>query len=958
MRKNYLRCIVSLIVMLLTTTSWAQKRVEWGDTNYGYSWFLLDEAKGYATITYKLNAAEDGPEEGYYNGYIHAVDGMRDDIDKYWSVKAIGDHAYWYAPYMTGLEIYSGIRTVGDQIFNNTGVTEMVIREGEWDYDLQAYLPLTLTYNAETGKNSFSGAPLASLVLSRNLSVPAGCKVFDGVTTLTKVRLNERVTELPAGMFANCTGLQVIRLQNTTPVACDASVFEGVDKSNVSVLVPKYTFETYKAHPVWGQFTKMREMTAEEQYEFTVYDKGNLYDDAWPDFYAYNAEGVKIWYSYDAYQAGKVRVTSVAGQPTGSKWVYHYPYYEKRLVIPQTVTNPYGETFTVSGVQAWAFEADPYLEEVILPETIDTIGLQAFSSCEKLKHLELPNNVSYLGQNCFAESGLTGEFVVPAGVTVIESATFRNTTISKLTFGEGSRLDSISDQAIFFMFDLEELELPTGLRTIAYAGISSCSRLRKANLPEGLVKVEPYVLTGCPIEELVIPSTLVEIGEGFLSTGHQISGDGSSSLCRISVAAGNPVYDSREDCNAVIHTATNTLYMGKAISKLPSTLEAIAVYSYSDPCMKTLTLPASIKKIEGYAFADGMMMRGATFSKIISSIEEPAGVLEPDAFIKMNDMWEDSDETYKQATLYVPAGTKSKYEADAEWGRFLNIVEETPVTVDDAKPMIAETTTSFTGSAELNEHTDLSAAVIGNLFITLSTHNDDATINDVYDAEEKALVINSTVANESKIDFIESRNAATDAVMNNFNGILFEVPAGTGLVTVDCKTTGNRMLGVKVGNQAASTFKQDDKGAIEVAYDTKVATHIYIYSVEELQEEVATARAQAKAYATAKMLKKDVGLKNMKNVAAFKGPEDTQPEMSQTLIYGVGWKPNGTGALVMGDVNGDGKVDVSDYIGVANHILGQTPEGFNEQAADVNGDGKIDVSDYIGVANIILTGSI
>ncbi len=62
--------------------------------------------------------------------------------------------------------------------------------------------------------------------------------------------------------------------------------------------------------------------------------------------------------------------------------------------------------------------------------------------------------------------------------------------------------------------------------------------------------------------------------------------------------------------------------------------------------------------------------------------------------------------------------------------------------------------------------------------------------------------------------------------------------------------------------------------------------------------------------------------------------------------------------ITPGDINGDGLVDVSDYIGIANHILGQTPEGFNEKAGDVDGDGIIDVSDYIGVANIILTGSI
>ena len=61
---------------------------------------------------------------------------------------------------------------------------------------------------------------------------------------------------------------------------------------------------------------------------------------------------------------------------------------------------------------------------------------------------------------------------------------------------------------------------------------------------------------------------------------------------------------------------------------------------------------------------------------------------------------------------------------------------------------------------------------------------------------------------------------------------------------------------------------------------------------------------------------------------------------------------------VIGDINKDDIVDVSDYIGIANHIMGNTPEGFNEKAADVNADNMIDVSDYIGVANIIMTGSV
>jgi hypothetical protein len=62
--------------------------------------------------------------------------------------------------------------------------------------------------------------------------------------------------------------------------------------------------------------------------------------------------------------------------------------------------------------------------------------------------------------------------------------------------------------------------------------------------------------------------------------------------------------------------------------------------------------------------------------------------------------------------------------------------------------------------------------------------------------------------------------------------------------------------------------------------------------------------------------------------------------------------------VLIGDATGDGMVDVSDYIGIANYILGNIPNGFNKKAADVNGDGVIDVSDYIGVANLILYGNI
>ena len=55
-----------------------------------------------------------------------------------------------------------------------------------------------------------------------------------------------------------------------------------------------------------------------------------------------------------------------------------------------------------------------------------------------------------------------------------------------------------------------------------------------------------------------------------------------------------------------------------------------------------------------------------------------------------------------------------------------------------------------------------------------------------------------------------------------------------------------------------------------------------------------------------------------------------------------------------GDVNGDGILDVADVVSLANHVMGETPEGFNVNVANINGDEIIDVADVVALANSIM----
>ena len=61
--------------------------------------------------------------------------------------------------------------------------------------------------------------------------------------------------------------------------------------------------------------------------------------------------------------------------------------------------------------------------------------------------------------------------------------------------------------------------------------------------------------------------------------------------------------------------------------------------------------------------------------------------------------------------------------------------------------------------------------------------------------------------------------------------------------------------------------------------------------------------------------------------------------------------------IIKGDVNGDGKVDMSDVTDLVQYILGNPADDFIEEAADVNGDGEIGMPDVMFIVNYCLNGN-
>ncbi|MCR4852305.1 MAG: leucine-rich repeat domain-containing protein [Prevotella sp.] len=506
-----------------------------------------------------------------YNGYsgdIVIPSSITYDGTPY-SVTSIGKNAFYICSGLTSVTIPNSVTSIGEAAFRFcSGLTSVTI-------------PNSVT---SIGKGAFEGCSGLTAITIPNSVTSIGDAAFDGCSGLTSVTIPDGMTSISNYAFKGCSGLTSVTIPNSV-TSIGEGAFEGCS-GLTSVTIPN-------------------SVTSIGEYAF----------DGTP-FYNNMADGViylgKCLYKYKGTMPENTRIVIANG--------------------------------TIS-ISPYAFFGCSGLTSVNIPNSVTTIGSGAFWGCSGLQEVFcLAASVPSTSSDAFynPSTAINDETLISAHLFVLHQSigTYRNNSPWS-GFRTISAVD-VQQNGFYYIFDTPKEEATvTGAANslsgnlnipsyVVYEGVDydvvaiydnafqNCSSITSINIPNIVTTIGNKAFEGCS------GLTSLSIGKKIKSIG-QNAFKGCSGLNSITVASGNTVYDSRNNCNAIIETATGKLIQGCNATIIPNDVTSIgdaAFYNCSG--LTSVTIPNSVTSIGDAAFSGCSGLTAVNIPQGVESIGDAA----------------------------------------------------------------------------------------------------------------------------------------------------------------------------------------------------------------------------------------------------------------------------------------------------------------------------------------------
>ena len=462
------------------------------------------------------------------------------------SVSSIGVAAFYQCSNLTSMTIPGSVSSIGNTAFEKcSGLKSFKVADGESEISFGAY--------------ALASCPIEDLYLGRNWTYSGSGALSTGIKTLT---LGDKVTALPANAFSGCSGLTSVTIGNSV-TSISNSAFEkctGLKSFKVADGESEISFDenALASCPIEDLYlgrnwtyagkgalsTGIKTLTLGDT---VTYVAANAFSDCSGLTSVVFGNSLKSIGSYaflSCTSLTSVEIPNSVKTVAGRAFYHCFGLTSVKVADGESVINFGAYAFDLCPIEDlylgrnWTHDFKTALSSGIktltLGDKVTALPNYAFYGCSVLASVEIPNSVTSIGTEAFSKcTGLKsfkvadGESVISFGKNVLASCPVEDlylgrnwtyagsgaisTGIQTLTLGD--KVTALPDYAFLDCAGLTSVEIPNSVTSIGASAFSECSGLTSVEIPNSITSIVPFTFHMCSgLTEVIIPPSVDTIG--------------------------------------------------------------------------------------------------------------------------------------------------------------------------------------------------------------------------------------------------------------------------------------------------------------------------------------------------------------------------------------------------------------------------------------------------------------
>ncbi len=292
--------------------------------------------------------------------------------------------------------------------------------------------------------------------LLETLVIPEGITeikytAFAGCDSITSIVFSSTVTKIANAAFKDCSSLQQVVIPNTvteigTSVFANCESLESVTLPEGLTYIPANTF-----------------VACTSLYELNV---------------GAAIENIDTTAFLACLSLSKITVAEGNANYASMDGILYNKALDQILFIPHAIDGKITISSGITSIPAEFFANYPELDELVIPESVTSIGKDAFKGCTSLKAITLP----FIGESADSSNKFSFVFgTVPASLEKV--------VITKATV--------IKDEEFAECSGIKEIHLPEGVTTIGNSAFKNCYGLTSIIIPASVTEIKDGAFEGC-----------------------------------------------------------------------------------------------------------------------------------------------------------------------------------------------------------------------------------------------------------------------------------------------------------------------------------------------------------------------------------------------------------------------------------------------------------------------------